>query len=273
MLAAEAVAVDANTRSMDAAEATAATARLVRAHPAALVYKKIDSTLRGHVRVEIEAALGAYREMGHAQAVAVVAPAFPAMGRMTRDGRHYVHGVPLETGSLPLLCDAETDSDLRALVAKWSGRDVVWAGSAGLMYALMAGAAKQERLPLPQIRGPIVFAVGSNAECSRDQAEALRSAADAVVLSGQPKTLAEQISRQGRIGALVLTGGDTARAVLVALGITRLRIAGEVETGVPVLLTEGPRSFPVVTKAGSFGDRQTLLRIFDFLRQAAADRG
>ncbi len=263
---AEAVAFDADTRRMDAEHASAETARIVRAHPAGLVYKKIDSTLRGHVRAEIEAALTAYREIGHPEAEAVVAPAFPAMDRITRGGRHYVRGVALDTGNVPDLCDAETDGDLRALVAKWTGCDVLWAGSAGLMQALMSSMAKPEPLPLPKIDGPIVFAAGSNTACSRGQIEALRDTADAVILTGEAKILAEQVSRRERIGALVLTGGDTARAVLLALGITALRIASEVEAGVPILITEGPRPIPVVTKAGDFGDRDTLMRCLHRLR-------
>ena len=96
---AEVVAIDANTRSMDAQSAAAETARIVRAYPAEMVYKKIDSTLRGHASEEIGAALEAYRSIGHPDAVAVVAPAFPGMGRITRGGRQYVRGVRIESGS------------------------------------------------------------------------------------------------------------------------------------------------------------------------------
>lgn len=55
-----------------------------------IVYKKIDSTLRGPVAAELAAALGATgRER------AVVAPAFPAAGRTTAGGVQLVHGVPV----------------------------------------------------------------------------------------------------------------------------------------------------------------------------------
>jgi uncharacterized protein YgbK (DUF1537 family) len=59
------------------------------------VYKKIDSTLRGHPAAEIAAMLDV---LGAREFVdrAVLAPAFPAGGRTTRDGRVFVHGVPLE---------------------------------------------------------------------------------------------------------------------------------------------------------------------------------
>ena len=60
----------------------------------AWVYKKIDSTLRGHPRPELFAvieALGCER--------ALVAPAFPAQGRTTFDGRQLVDGTPIEQTS------------------------------------------------------------------------------------------------------------------------------------------------------------------------------
>lgn len=56
-----------------------------------LVYKKVDSTLRGNVVTELEAAVDAA-----GATLAIVAPAFPAAGRVTRDGTHLVDGVPLE---------------------------------------------------------------------------------------------------------------------------------------------------------------------------------
>jgi uncharacterized protein YgbK (DUF1537 family) len=71
-----------------------------------------------------------------------------------------------------------------------------------------------------------------------------------------------------RCGGLVLTGGDTARAVLEALDIPWLRIVGEVEPGVPVS-TAGPGGRPIVTKAGAFGDRHTLRRCRAAMKGAA----
>lgn len=54
------------------------------------VYKKIDSTMRGHIGMELEIILQ------HASfELAVVAPAYPANGRTTVGGNHYLHGVPL----------------------------------------------------------------------------------------------------------------------------------------------------------------------------------
>ncbi len=58
---------------------------------------------------------------------------------------------------------------------------------------------------------------------------------------------------------LVLTGGSTAVAVSRALGASGIRLAGELEAGVPVGALIGPRPYTVVTKAGGFGRPGTLV--------------
>ncbi|MFE4911546.1 four-carbon acid sugar kinase family protein [Streptomyces sp. NPDC056652] len=63
---------------------------------------------------------------------------------------------------------------------------------------------------------------------------------------------------------LVLTGGETARRVLDALGVTRLHPAGEIHHGAVHSRTDDGRS--VVTRPGSYGDTASLLRIARALR-------
>jgi uncharacterized protein YgbK (DUF1537 family) len=52
-----------------------------------LIYKKIDSTLRGNIGVELDAMLDA-RDVG----IVVMCPAYPKAGRITIGGYHLVHG-------------------------------------------------------------------------------------------------------------------------------------------------------------------------------------
>jgi 4-hydroxythreonine-4-phosphate dehydrogenase len=62
-------------------------------------------------------------------------------------------------------------------------------------------------------------------------------------------------------GACVLTGGDTARAMLTELGVTRLDITGEFEPGIPVGRADSDDLPEFVLKAGGFGDATALQRI------------
>ncbi len=69
------------------------------------------------------------------------------------------------------------------------------------------------------------------------------------------------------IGAIFATGGETALALLDALGVSGIRLLDEIELGVPIGLTRGALTVPVVTKAGAFGDAQTLSRCLYYLRR------
>jgi D-threonate/D-erythronate kinase len=62
----------------------------------ALVYQKIDSTLRGHPALDVRLLLGAL-----GASAALIAPAYPRLGRHTIDGVHHVHGVPLAETEYP----------------------------------------------------------------------------------------------------------------------------------------------------------------------------
>ena len=102
---AEVLAIDANTRASEPHEAAAAMERLIRAHARGddlLIYKKIDSTLRGNVAAELKAVLAAHKShMGEGiHNIAVLAPAFPATGRTTLGGRQLVNGTPLSETDL-----------------------------------------------------------------------------------------------------------------------------------------------------------------------------
>jgi uncharacterized protein YgbK (DUF1537 family) len=62
-----------------------------------------------------------------------------------------------------------------------------------------------------------------------------------------------RLVREGRIGGIVATGGDTANALCNALGAEALEILGEVEAGIPIMRLLGEQPLPLVTKAGGFG--------------------
>jgi 4-hydroxythreonine-4-phosphate dehydrogenase len=84
-----------------------------------------------------------------------------------------------------------------------------------------------------------------------------------------PHALSDLVSKCAPfIGGLVATGGETARAVLDALGIHRLRLLGEVEPGLSFSVADcWARPLPIITKAGAFGSPQALVRCRDFLRE------
>ena len=100
--------VDTDSRSAEPVAAARRVSETVETWSADVVYKKVDSTLRGNLVPEIDAAIDA-----SSVDLALLAPAFPATGRTTIDGTHLVDGVPVaealnegecpETSFLPTL--------------------------------------------------------------------------------------------------------------------------------------------------------------------------
>ena len=100
-------------------------------------FQKIDSTLRGFPSAEIAGMLDASRG-----AWAITVPAYPELGRTTRGGRHYVHGVPLDRSeySRDPLSPSESGRVDRLFPARQSGHlglAVVSKGEARLASAVL----------------------------------------------------------------------------------------------------------------------------------------
>jgi uncharacterized protein YgbK (DUF1537 family) len=73
-------------------------------------------------------------------------------------------------------------------------------------------------------------------------------------------------ARHAQSAAYVLTGGETARAVLCARGVRGFRLLGEVEPGVPFGASI-PGETLVCTKAGGFGGPDTLVHCVSRLKR------
>jgi len=283
------VALDTDSRAMSESDAFDVTATAVRAHAGWPVYVKIDSTVRGHVRAIVLAALAARRATVAEPARVVVCPAFPALGRTVVDGTARLDGQPLPGGDLRglladvaaatelVVVDAETDADLAALVeAKHDParpEATLWVGSAGLARHLAERTAAGSRARGSSVRhdrlaaAHVVVVVGSQHE--RIAVQVARLGADTRVVQIDPRhptTVEDIMPVLTDADGLVLTGGHTARVVLDALGITTLDVGGEVVTGMPwSTATRTNRRLSIVTKAGGFGDEMALRRAVEFL--------
>lgn len=96
-----------------------------------------------------------------------------------------------------------------------------------------------------------------------------------IVDKSQALLVAEALARAtaagiGQCDALVLTGGETAAAVLKALGVGSFTVLGEIEPGVVMSLLPEPLPL-LVTKAGAFGDAGTLARTTQALTEPTTE--
>jgi uncharacterized protein YgbK (DUF1537 family) len=74
------------------------------------------------------------------------------------------------------------------------------------------------------------------------------------------------VLRETRPASLFLTGGDTANAVLKAIGAKGIRLGGEIVPGMAhgTLIGGLIDRLPIITKAGAFGKRDTLVALHDY---------
>lgn len=336
--AGEVTVVDLNTRTMDEPDCAAGTLRnALDAVPSdAVLVKKIDSLLRGHIRAEV----GALADRGPV----LVAAGLPVLGRLVVDGVLHVDGTPLhhtdhwsaETQVPPesvaaLLRDLPTedrisihdvlaDGDLDAIVRSVAGTRTQLVGTAALAAAVARVAVPHsdssvsgpiDRGPVtPRMTDRVLVVAGTAAPAAREQITGLVDAgachirlpaadllAGTIEASALHASLREHrvtvVSVSGeldaararvlstRLGAviadaqaattpdLVLTGGETARGVLDALGISLLHPYHEIHHGTVLSCT--PEGRRLVTRPGSFGDADSFTTIVDHLLAPATD--
>ena len=90
---------------------------------------------------------------------------------------------------------------------------------------------------------------------------------DAAVVAHRMAEGATTLLARGGIGAVVVTGGDTAIAILQGLGQSTLRVIGTLLQGIPYSRIKGPAGeLLFVTKAGGFGAPDTFHTIATRLR-------
>ncbi len=105
-----------------------------------VIYKKIDSTLRGNIGYELD---GVMDELGLKKAL--IAPAFPGNGRITFEGRQLVGGVPLCESSFAKDPRCPTTNHIPILLKGQSTRSVEYVASDIVDQGAMALKKEIER--------------------------------------------------------------------------------------------------------------------------------
>lgn len=180
-----ALCVNAATRHLPQAEAAERVGALVeaaRAAGAGLIVKKTDSALRGNIGAELAAA---WKASGAPRLHFL--PALPAMGRVTREGVHYVDGAPVSEsvfGRDPF--EPVTCSDIRQIIAAQADAPVL---------VVREGEKSPE-----DFEGIVVYDAASEASMEERVGELLASR-DGSVLAGCAG-LASALAKRGPAGGL-----------------------------------------------------------------------
>lgn len=252
------------TSSREATRAEAV-ARVAAAAPllagAEIPFKKLDSLLRGHPAAELAACLG-----GGVWRSVVVAPAFPAQGRVTRGGQPFaraadggwrsvapplsallaVEGLEARPGdpARPLppglsVFDAETEDDLRRIAAcgRAAAGPVLWCGSGGLCRALAATAPVRAEV---RLQLPVLGLFGSDHPVTRRQLAACGPA----WLSLDPAEGA------ARLAAAIEAQGVALASLALPEGLARDDAARRIARGFALALDGMPRPGTLLVSGG-----------------------
>lgn len=281
----EAWAINTDTRCSGSNEAAARVSfacESARRLGAAVIVKKIDSTMRGNVAAEIEAARAVFQPR-----ITLLAPAFPALGRIVRSGSIFIEGggAPIAIGErlpglryaiLPapreqdvrlrwrdaiaraaeerldiLIPDTESERDLRLVAEAAAEIDgILLAGSGGLTKAIAStlGSAGRTAAPLAGVRRPVLICAGSDHGATLRQLKHVETQEHALFTKAGPEGYrhANAALAQGRNVVLLLERSHLDAAVLREFAETlRIDLCGA------LLLTGGDTAMHVLDALGA----------------------
>jgi D-threonate/D-erythronate kinase len=259
----EVMAVSTDSRDLEAPAAKAlmltTASRLSRVAPA-ILFKKIDSTLRGNIGPEIAAIMDAL-----GIEVAIMCPAFPALSRIVSDGylrvqdgtdfhsvqiltilqaaglKSCLHVRPggisnaIATGARVISLDSESDLDLDNIVREGLAleRRLLWVGSGGLASALARTfpALRTACDPGQARPGPTLFAIGSDHPVTTEQVRALRAQRRAPVFDSEetaPESIGAALLQREHVCLLITpeTSFERVRELIADLPPVSLLLSG-----------------------------------------------
>ncbi len=251
--------------SHDAAKKVAAAAQLLRAAGARWIYKKVDSVLRGHVTLEVEAVMQQLKLER-----ALLLPANPSLGRTIRDGHYFIHGKPIHKtefgrdpeyprrssqvlrllkvpekfsiclgngdrllpGQTIVIGEAGTSQDVGEWAAAVSSPEILPAGGSEFFSALLdrekpVATGETDQLPSPP-SGRELFICGTSTESSRKFVTAARRRKQPVMTLPAELVWGAELSPTARasITRRAVEAFDTHSRVILAVGLPLVQDAG-----------------------------------------------
>lgn len=276
--------------------------QLCAAQPLADVFLKIDSTLRGPIAGLVSGALaGSGRQTAVLAPAFPEQGRLFRDGRVYVNGVAGASLTEV-LGAQHVVMDADGIEKLQAVAQAWLQHpEWLLVGSAGLARQIAGHVEAREAQGLRNARSPILVVAGSPTSHTQAQIERIRGLGLIVVVGGESpapigrpadghqlivvctppaaerdagesaravaETVATWATDDGTAaftpGALVMTGGATARFVCERLGASGVRLQGEFQPGVPHGTLHGGvwHGVRIVTKAGGFGTPETLLDV------------
>jgi uncharacterized protein YgbK (DUF1537 family) len=182
----------------------------------------------------------------------------PAPGGASR------HPLSVPDGAILLICGSLSEVTHRQAAAFAAQPGVV---TVRVDPVALAGT-RSEHPEFERCRRTVSAALRDRSDCALVVGtQAVLSADAAQHIAGALGQMGADLVRQYQPGGLILTGGETARAVCQAAGVTGIDLFEEVEPGVPLGRLIGKTQLPAVTKAGAFGSDQALVHARERLHE------
>jgi len=297
------LAISTSSRHLPVAEAyqrVLSAAEQLRAFAPDLAFKKVDSRLKGNVVPEVRAML---QGLGLERAIFAPAlpdqGRFVVGGHVLGMGIDEPIPLPAFPSALDVTCpDVATRADMHDVARKiMNSLGTLAIGARGLGEAIANNLyGSPADLSTLALQKPLLFAIGSRDPITMAQMRALvalgvtaidapngivpvyadpapsmllirstaadRPEGEAVVGQRFAEGIA-RIMKEMQPGTVVLSGGETAAAILSECGAGILTLQGEVQTGLPVSMVQlpGGREMQVITKSGGFGTEDCLVRL------------
>ncbi|MEO5861322.1 MAG: four-carbon acid sugar kinase family protein [Burkholderiales bacterium] len=90
---------------------------------------------------------------------------------------------------------------------------------------------------------------------------------EASLVANALATVGHRLISELDVGAIIVTGGDTAQALMAELAVESVDLAGELMPGIAIgIVPYRQRNFKLVTKAGGFGDPELFVTLMKELR-------
>jgi len=219
-----------------------------------------------------------------------------ALGRLGHGVRLAGPEAPLEPGITLVDCASDADLDRLARVGLTSGKPILWVGASGLSAALARALGAPAVAP-GRIGRPLLGLIGSHHPVMLAQLEAVAGAwLTTDGSAGAEAAIGSRLAAEGAVfvtadlppgldraaaarriaalfcrlaetlpcpGTLFVSGGETLRAIMPALGARALTVTGESEPGAPLSRLEGGRcaGLTILSKSGAFGRPDVLRRL------------
>jgi D-threonate/D-erythronate kinase len=264
-----------------------------------IVLKKIDSRLKGNILAEVEAIADVFGRSSLIVAPASPDVGRFVIGESVC-GSGVIGNLPIrplfEPSEMKVeIPDVAVGADLVSIARRLPAAGEALAVCARGLAVALAGCLSSQQGQLFQLVPPVMLGIGSRDPVTLEQVDALAGLPGCTVLTapdgdvpetipvapfmvikatGPGTTPADQVAKRFATGlaraihiakprTVLLSGGDTAAALLREIGCQMLMVGGEAAPGLAwAELTFNANPLRLIAKSGGFGDKQTLLRLF-----------